>query len=317
MDRTHEDELLEDYRRNLWIVLGVCLVGCSLGSYLLVRRAIRPIANIAETATHIHSTTLGERIDLAGLPAELLALAGAFNEMLDRLKISFERLAQFSADIAHELRTPLYILRGEAEVAASQARTPEEYREVIDSALEEYEKLSRLIDNLLFLARAENPATQIARQPIDVSAELERLRDYYETSAAEAQVRLSVAAPPKVVASVDAKLLQLALGNLVENALAHTPPGGDIKMSLAEADGWLTIEVADTGAGIEARHLPHLFDRFYRVDAARHSSKAGNVGLGLAIVKSIATLHNGTVSITSQPGMGTKMTLRLRSSGVG
>ncbi len=152
MDRSNEEELLEDYRRNLWIVLGLALVLCSLGSYFLVRTALRPVEAIAATAGRIRSSTLDQRIGVAGLPAELRSLAETFNEMLDRLESSFARLTQSSDDIAHELRTPLNNLRSEAEVALRRVRTSEEYREVIASSLEEYGKLSRMIDNLLFLA---------------------------------------------------------------------------------------------------------------------------------------------------------------------
>jgi two-component system heavy metal sensor histidine kinase CusS len=311
MDRSHEEELLEDYRRNLWIVLGVALILCSVGGFEMIRRGIRPVKNIAATAARIRSSTLNERITRAGLPAELRTLADTFNDMLDRLESSFDRLSRFSADIAHELRTPLNNLRGEAEVALSRPRSFEEYRDVIGSALEEYGRLARLIDSLLFLARAENPATQIARDLVDVGTELERLREYYEATAAEAQVRLAVACPASITAKLDRTLLQRAVGNLVENALAHTPPHGAVTLTALSQDGWLSVELSDTGHGIDPGHLPHLFERFYRADRARKSRKGGSVGLGLAIVKSIAELHGGTVGITSKVGQGTQVVLRL------
>ena len=311
MDRSHEEELLEDYRRNLWIVLGVALIVCSLGGYFLVRKAVRPVQDIAATASRIRSSTLDERIAVDGLPAELRILAGAFNEMLDRLESSFDRLSQFSADIAHELRTPLNNLRGEAEVALTRPRTLDEYRDVIGSSLEEFGKLSRMIDSLLFLARAENPATQINREPVDVGIELERLREYYEATAAEAKIQLTVACPANVVAQLDKSLLQRAVGNLVENALAHKTPQGVISLTATLVDDCLIIRVADTGQGIDPKHLPHLFDRFYRADRARRSRKMGNVGLGLAIVKGIAELHGGKVEVTSHVGSGTTVALHL------
>ena len=311
MDRSHEEELLEDYRRHLWIVLGMALIVCSLGGYFLVRQAVRPVQNIAATASRIRSSTLDERIGADGLPAELRILADTFNEMLDRLESSFDRLSQFSADIAHELRTPLNNLRGEAEVALTRPRTLDEYRDVIGSSLEEFGKLSRMIDSLLFLARAENPATQINREPVDVGIELERLQEYYEATAAEAKIQLTVACPANVVAQLDKSLLQRAVGNLVENALAHTPPQGVVSLKASLVDDCLIIGVADTGHGIDPKHLPHLFDRFYRADRARKSRKTGNVGLGLAIVKGIAELHGGKVEITSHVGSGTTVALRL------
>ena len=311
MDRSHEEKLLEDYRRNLWIVLSVALIVCSFGGYFLIRKAVRPVRNIAAAASRIRSSTLDERIAVDGMPAELRILADSFNEMLDRLESSFDRLSQFSADIAHELRTPLNNLRGEAEVALTRPRTLDEYRDVIGSSLEEFGKLSRMIDSLLFLARAENPATQINREPVNVGIELERLREYYEATAAEAKIQLTVACPANVVAQLDKSLLQRAVGNLVENALAHTPPQGVVSLTALLVDDCLIIGVADTGHGIDPKHLPHLFDRFYRADRARRSRKTGNVGLGLAIVKGIAELHGGKVEITSRVGGGTTVALRL------
>lgn len=317
MDRTHEVELLEEYRRNLWIVLAAALVLSSAGAYLVTRRAIRPVADIAATAARIRSSTLHERLELSGLPAELRTLADTFNEMLDRLESSFARLAQFSADIAHELRTPLNILRGEAEVAFSRPRSPDEYREVIASSLEEYDKLARMIENLLFLARAENPATQIVREAVDVRAELERLREYYEAAAAEAKVNITVAGPGGLQAALDRNLLQRAVGNCIDNALRHTPPGGTVTLSADQENGWLDITITDTGKGIEPEHLPHLFDRFYKADPVRRATRGGNVGLGLALVRSIAELHGGTASVSSEPGKGSRFKLRFPSHAPG
>ena len=246
---------------------------------------------------------------MAGLPAELLALADTFNEMLDRLEESFGRLARFSTDIAHELRTPVNNLRGEVEVALGKPRGPEEYRDVLGSCLEECGRLARLIDSLLFLARAESPQAPVAREPLDVGRELATIRAFYEAAAAEAGVTLAVAAPDGVVAALDRTLFQRAVGNLVANALAHTPAGGSVTLRAAADGDRLRVEVADTGSGIAPEHLPHVFDRFYRADPARATAD-GRVGLGLAIVKSIAELHGGTAAVVSTPGQGTRVTLR-------
>ena len=309
LDRRHEEVLLADYRRNLWLVLGVAGILCLAGSYQLARRGIQPVHDIASTAGHIQSSTLHERIITAALPSELRALADSFNEMLDRLQSSFGRLAQFAADLAHELRTPINNLRGEAEVALSKARTPEEYREVLGSALEEYDRLARWIDGLLFLARAENPARQIEREPADVGQELHGIRDFYEAAAAEVGVLLGVACPEKIVGNLNRNMLQRAVGNLVSNALHDTPAQGKVTLSARRQDGVLQIEVADTGSGIAAAHLPRLLERFYRADGPSLPGKAGNIGLGLAIVKGIVDMHGGSVAIVSEPGLGTRVTL--------
>jgi two-component system heavy metal sensor histidine kinase CusS len=308
MDRSLEIELHANYRKNLFLVLGTALVVCALVGYQIARRGIRPIHTITETARRIRPTNLGERITPDGLPAELLTLADTFNQMLDRLEESFVRLSRFSADLAHELRTPVYSLRGEVEVALSRSRTPEEYREVLGSNLEECGRLAHMIDRLLFLARAENPETQLKKEPCDVGQELATVSEFYGLSATEAGVRLAVAVDQEVQADVDRALFQRTVGNVVANALAHTPPGGSVTLTATGDGRSTTVEVADTGCGIPAAHLPHVFDRFYRANHTR-SSKNGSVGLGLAIVKSIMDLHGGAVEIASEVGRGTRVTM--------
>jgi two-component system heavy metal sensor histidine kinase CusS len=307
-DRTYEIALLAEYRAHLWLVLGAALVACALAGYHIARRGLRPLAQITRTAGHIRSTTLDERLALDGLPAELSALAATFNDMLDRLQESFSRLGRFSADIAHELRTPLNNLRGEAEVALGRPRTPEEYRHVLGSCLEESLRLTQLIDSLLFLARSESPQAEIAAEPVNVGRELGAVRDFYEAAASEAGVSLAVETPTDLVAGLDRTLFQRAVGNLVGNALAHTPAGGTVTLTAAADGTSIRVEVADTGAGIPPEHLPHVFDRFYRVDPAR-AGGPGRVGLGLAIVKSIAALHQGSAEIASALGRGTRVRL--------
>jgi two-component system heavy metal sensor histidine kinase CusS len=308
MDRSDEESLLTSFRRSVWLVLGLAVVACALGGYQIARHGIRPIRDIAGTARRIRSTTLNERLAVSGLPREIRDLAETFNQMLDRLEESFSRLAQFSADIAHELRTPLNNLRGETEVALSKSRSPEEYREVLGSNLEEFARLSGMVDSLLFLARAENPRTQVRRQILELHSELEKVREFYEPTAAEAHVNLALAPNAPVLADLDRPLVQRAVSNLVDNALAHTPAGGTVTLSTGQHGALLWIEVADTGVGIAKEDIPHLCDRFYRTDRARTAGRGG-VGLGLAIVKSIAELHGGTVKVASELGRGTRVKL--------
>jgi two-component system heavy metal sensor histidine kinase CusS len=310
LDRTFEEELLGGYRRNIWMILGTSILICAVAGYHIARRGLRPVQEMAETARRIRSTTLHERLELGGLPKELSVLASTFNEMLDRLQDSFNRLSRFSADIAHELRTPVNNLRGEAEVALGKPRAPEEYREILSSSLEECGRLSRMIDSLLFLARAESPQVQIARERVDVSTELAAVREFYDEAANEAGIRLTALCQAGVCAELDRILFQRAVGNLVANALAHTPAGGTIQLSAKKNGSTVRIEVTDTGCGIPREHLTHVFDRFYRVDAAR-STHSGGVGLGLAIVQSIANLHRGSAEIDSEVGRGTRVTLVL------
>ena len=310
LDRSPEEELLTRYRGSLWVVLGLALVASAVGGYHIARRGLRPVEEITRTARRIRAATLGERLDAADLPAELAALAETFNAMLDRLEESFARLNRFSADIAHELRTPVNNLRGEAEVALARSRSAEEYRDALGSCLEECGRLGRLIDSLLFLARAEDPGIQVEREPLNLARELATVCEFYEAQAAEAGVTLTLATPGEVFAELNRPLLQRAVGNLVANALAHTPAGGRITLSATCEAERVRVEVADTGNGIPETHQPRLFERFYRVDQAR-SSTSGGVGLGLAIVKGIAEMHGGSVVLNSAPGQGTCVALLL------
>ena len=303
-ERTQEAALVAAFRRRLFWVLGIGLVGCGVAGYAVARRGIHPVKQITRTARHIGSATLHERLRTSGLPAELSALAETFNAMLDRIEGSFGRLSRFSADIAHELRTPINNLRGEAEVALSRARTPEDYRDVLGSCLEECARLSAMIDALLFLARAESAEAFIKRGVIDAGAELARVQEFYDAAAAEVGITMRVDAEGDLRAHLDRTLFQRAVGNLVANALSHTPSGGLVTLSARRDAAALRVEVRDSGSGIAASDLPHVFERFYRADPSR-SSQTGGVGLGLAIVHSIALLHGGSAEITSEIGRGT------------
>jgi len=303
-------QVLASYRQWLWAILSASFILCPVVGYQIARRGIRPVQYVAEAAKRIGSSTLSERIQSDGYPIELEDLARTFNAMLDRLEESFERLTRFSGDLAHELRTPVNNIRGELEVALAQSRSAEEYREVLGSNLEEVVRLSELIGSLLFLARTENPGTYIKRELVDVGELMATIRDYYEGLAEQARVTLAIDARTGLKVTLDRSLMQRAIGNLVSNALAHTPSSGRIDLIAKESDGNLEVCVKDNGCGIPAESIPRLFDRFYRVDQAR-SQQGGGFGLGLSIVKGIMTLHGGTVEVVSDLGRGTCVTLRI------
>jgi two-component system, OmpR family, heavy metal sensor histidine kinase CusS len=315
IDTSQKEGLLARYRFWFWAILLATFVIFPLIGYEIARRGIRPVEEMATTARHISSTNLRERILPEGYPSELASLAGTFNQMLDRLEESFERISRFSADIAHDLRTPVNNIRGEAEVALARARTADEYRDVIESSLEEAVRLSDLIGDLLFLARSESPLTHLRRESVDVGELLGGVQEYYEASAADGGVSLTTTAVGEpVIAELDRTLMQRAVGNLISNALANTPPGGAVVLGTNADFSTIRIEVSDTGIGIPAEALPRVFDRFFRVDSSR-SQSSGGTGLGLAIVQSIALLHGGNVQIFSQPGQGTRVTLHMPVSG--
>jgi two-component system heavy metal sensor histidine kinase CusS len=234
------------------------------------------------------------------VPRELSALAVSFNEMLRRVDDAFHRLANFNADIAHELRTPITNLMTQTQVALSRARTIDEYREILYSNMEEYERMAQMVGDMLFLAQADNGACKREAKQLDLAAEVHALFDYYEGWADERGVSLAVEGSVNVAG--DRLLLQRALANLLSNAIRHTPAGGAVRVMLSEStDGTVSIVVENPGAQIPPDALPKLFDRFYRVDPSRQRSGEG-AGLGLAIVKSIVEAHGGKIEAVSTAG---------------
>ena len=307
LDRSSDETLLAEYRRMTLFVLGVGLLSSALLGYGVARRGMRPVARMTETVQSIRVPHLDQRVGAGGWPGELLTLATSFDTMLGHLEGSFARLSRFSADLAHELRTPLNNMRGEAEVALARSRSAEEYRQVIESSLEEYARLSRMIDSLLFLARAESLNAMTAPARLDARAEAEAVVAFHDAVAEEKGI--SVVCQGAAILYADATLFRRAVNNLLANALQYTPCGGGIVLTCQEMpDGTICVTIADTGSGIAPEHLPKVFDRFYRADPARSQYPQG-AGLGLAIVQSIMELHGGAVTIQSEPGQGTTVML--------
>ena len=302
-DRTHDERFIAHYAALLTGMLGCLIFTCAGIASLVTRRGLRPLKHLAESVERVGATHLDERVPVSGWPDELQPLALGFNKMLARLEESFTRLSQFSADLAHELRTPIAILRGEAEGALTKPRTSEQYRDVIESSLEELQRLSAMIDNLLFLARAETSGA-FNRTYFDGRAAIDKVREFYEAVAQDQGVEIVCHGDGEVYA--EPVLFRRALFNLITNALRFTPSGGSITVSLDRRNGGSKISVADTGCGISSQHVPHVFNRFFRGDAPR---SAQGTGLGLAIVKSIMQIHDGDVSVQSELDKGTVVTL--------
>ncbi len=289
------------------LVVSVLAGGCVISALIalsVTRRGLRPLAEITRSLERTGPTQLHERVEPTAWPRELRPLAIAFDEMLDRLEDSFTRLSQFSADLAHELRTPVANLRGEAEVALTRPRTAEEYREVIESSVAECERLSGIIDNLLFLARAEAAQGLAERSVFDGREAIEKIAAYFGTLAEERHVAITCEGDGEIYA--DAILFGRAVSNLVENALRFAPDAGEVAIALAVDARSARVSVRDNGPGLEAKHIPRIFDRFYRADSSRSSQ---GTGLGLALVKSIMELHGGSATAQSEPGAGTEVTL--------
>ncbi len=307
-DRRRETGIIRRYKVAMAIVLSLSFLLCAIGGYFIAKRGIRPVYKIVRATEQIGHGTMHERIKIDALPSELQQLASSFNAMLDRLEESFARISQFSEDIAHELRTPVNNLRGGMEVVLGKTRSPAEYCDAIGSALEECERLARLVDRLLFIARSENSDVKIERDPVDLRVELLNTQEFYEVNAEDKGVTLSVDSPEGLSVLANRDLLRSLIGNLVSNAIAHTPAGGLIQLTAAEVNHRAVVAVKDTGKGIPPEHIPHLFDRFYRVDRSR-TKTSGGVGLGLAIVNTIAKLHGATLDIVSEVGKGTTISV--------
>jgi two-component system OmpR family sensor kinase len=333
--------LLRERQNFLWALatltpLGLILAGG--GGWLLARRVLRPVDQMTQAARRIGAEHLAERLAGAETDDELGRLARTLNEMLARLEAGFAQIRRFSADASHELRTPLTILKGEIEVALRSAREPAEYERVLSSALEEVERMARLVDDLLMLSRADAGALRWEKGPVDLDRLVEDVAKQGEVLGRGRAIRVSIESLEPLIAHGDEPRLRQLLLNLVDNAVKYTPQGGRVTLSLRQAKSgsseqavqqparsldppipsapapspseWAEIAVTDTGAGIPPEALPRIFERFYRVDDAR-SREAGGTGLGLCIARTIAEAHEGRIGVESVPGVGSTFTVRL------
>jgi heavy metal sensor kinase len=289
------------------IPLGVGLA--ALGGAVIAQFALRPVDQMTRTARRITAEDLSQRVERRGTGDELDRLAETMNGMLARLEQAFAQTRRFAADAAHELRTPLAVLRGSIEVALRGDRSPEEYRRVLASSLEEVERLIRLSEDLLLLSRSV-AGPEPARAPVDLEPLLLEVFDVGARlgRAAGVSVRVETAVPASVRG--DANALRRALLNLVENAVKYTAAGGKVELALVPDGGWAVLTVADTGIGVEPADADRIFEPFVRLDAAR-SRDTGGAGLGLAIARSIVVAHGGTLAVESRPGEGSRFTIRL------
>jgi two-component system, OmpR family, heavy metal sensor histidine kinase CusS len=277
--------------------LGVLLVAV-LG-YRIARVGLRPIEALSMEAHALSPKHLAQRLMLTPLPPELSDLASSFNGALDRLERAYTQLEAFNADVAHELRTPLTNLVGQTQVALSKERTATELEEVLQSNLEELERMRTIINDMLFLARADQGETAVNRRPASLREELEKTVEFLELIIDEAGVSVQIAGDAQ--ASIEVSLFRRAATNLLQNAVQHSPPGAEIVVEVASEGEGARVVVANPGDPIPEQHLPRLFDRFYRVDAARRGD-ANNHGLGLSIVKAVALMHGGGVFAESAAG---------------
>jgi two-component system heavy metal sensor histidine kinase CusS len=287
---------LASFRRTLWLMVLSGIVVVSAMGWIAVRRGHAPLREIVDRMRLVSASEGAKAIPPDTVPRELGDLARSFNEMLRRVDDSFRRLTNFNADIAHELRTPITNLMTQTQVSLSRARTVDEYREILYSNMEEYERMAQMVGDMLFLAQQDNGGSRREATEVDLAAEVRGLFDYYEGWAEERGVSLVLEGNVRVRG--DRLLLQRALGNLLSNAIRHTQAGGTVRVTLATDERAAAIEVENPGAPIPAEYLPKVFDRFFRVDPSRQRRGEG-AGLGLAIVKSIVDVHEGTIEAAS------------------
>lgn len=293
----------------LWSVPASVLLILVIGR-VMAARSLAPLAEFAQRTRAITVADLSQRLPVRGAHDELDDVASAFNETLARLEHAIGEMKQFSTAIAHELRTPLAALRGETELALLRAVQPDDYRRTLESQLEEFDKLGRLISHLLTLARAEAGEIPILGQPVDVTALAASVVEQLEPVAQARDIALACTRLEPAVALGDAGWLERLILNLLDNAIKFTQPGGRIGVSVWTEPDVVRVAFADTGVGIASADLPRIFDRFYRVDPARSSATEGS-GLGLSLVKWIVDRHHGVIEVTSRPGEGTTVSVRL------
>jgi two-component system, OmpR family, heavy metal sensor histidine kinase CusS len=303
MDRRQDATLLAGFIKATVFALPLLLLVVATGAGLIARTGLAPLRRFIRLAASIGAKSLNQRVSTAGLPRELADLATEFNGMLGRIDEDYRQLQDFSGDLAHEMRTPVATLLGRTQVALSQDRSAAELRAVLEGNVEELERLSGLISDMLFIARADHGAMPMQHEPVDLAREAQRVADYLSLVAEERQLRLQVNGAAAPVTG-DRLLIQRAITNLLSNAIRHAAQASTIAVDIAARDGRAALAVTNDGEVIAPANLERIFDRFYRVDAGRSRDEGGS-GLGLAIVRSIAAAHRGTVAVRSADGRTT------------
>ena len=303
--------------RTIYLVVGpFAIFWLCLGCWFLADRLLLPIIDVTEAAQSITADKLGNRLPVSSKRDEISLMTAVLNQMLDRLENSFRRIRQFSGDASHELRTPLTILRGETEVTLRWGKTVDEFRDMLHSNMEEIDRMERIIESLLTLAKSEAGELTLEMKSLSLSDLLQEIYLQGKILADKKQISvdLLLQVSEEVKIRGDELRLRQMLLNLLANAVKYTLPGGALSISLAVDGDWALVGIEDTGVGIPEEDLPYIFDRFYRVDKARNRMDGGT-GLGLSIVKWVVDVHGGTVSVTSSVDKGSLFTVKLPLKG--
>ena len=317
---------LRQYNNILWqftwlcvgVVPGALILGSLLG-WIAAGRALAPVRSVAVAAQRISGSNLSLRIPVRDAGDELDYLIRTFNRMIERLESSFQQMRQFSTDVSHELRTPITAIRGQLEVALFTAQTTEQYREAMFNALQDIDRLSQIVRALLLLSQAESGQLTLQKSRLDLCEVAGDMVEQYQIPAEAAGVRLSADLPAECFLEADRVQIERLITNLLSNAIKFTPEGGEVKLSVrapGEPDEPVELAVQDTGRGIAAEHLKHIFDRFYRVPGSSTGAPEQGLGLGLSFVAWIVKAHDGKIQVESSVGHGTRFTIRLPAPGV-
>jgi heavy metal sensor kinase len=303
-------ELLDNLFVIFLVLLPIALGVSVFGGLALAKKSLQPVAEVTVAARRITAENLDQTIPVRTADDEIGRLTVTINDMIRRLRDSFAQVKQFSADASHELRTPLTVVRGEIELALRSKKTPEEYRRILESTLEEVMRMTSIVENLLTLAKADQGLFQAEFAEVDLKELVDELSEDSEVLAEPKHIRVRVQNNEHLMLVGDRVRLRQLFLNLIDNAIKYTPEGGTVTLTMERRNGTAVFVVEDTGIGIPAEEQAKIFDRFYRVDKAR-SREMGGTGLGLSIAKWIAELHRGTISVRSEPQKGSVFTVYL------
>jgi heavy metal sensor kinase len=304
------ERVLSSLRRILILITPLILIAAALGGHLLMTRPLRPLIELTEQAERIGTHQLGERLSVIATGDEMERLSLSLNRMISRLEDALDHNRRFSADVSHELRTPLTILKGELEQVVQAPQLPDSTRESVGSSLEEIDRMTKIVENLLTISRLDSGADAMVRQTVDLSLLAQWTLDQMHLLAEEKQITMCSTHASSAPILADPGRIKQVLVNLLDNAIKYTPSNGEICVSVAVTQNAAVLEVKDTGIGIPPESLSNVFERFYRSDRAR-SRESGGTGLGLSIVQAICNAHGGSVGIQSVEGKGTTVRVEL------
>lgn len=306
LDISYQNLIIHKYQKIVFLVLFCGVLLSLLSGFLITLRGLKSLTELTHSTRMTSINNLQQRLNPQLWPKELRELGSSYNQMLERIEEAMIRLVNLSDDMAHELRTPITNLMGETEIALSNHYSDAEYRLLLESNLEELHRIYQIIENLLFLARAENPQFDLPKSIFSAEEEIQRVCQYYEALAEEKGIWFVCEGNTQVTGNV--MMFRRMMSNLLSNAIHYSFAHQPIKIMILTSQSWIEIQMINSGKGIEANQLPHLFERFYRAD---NTQGVAGCGLGLSIVKSIVKLHKGSVAIASEINRSTVVTITL------